>query len=632
MNVTYRSHFSIVACFFCLINVSAFANAEPHNIRQRGKTLIEAENYSAVSKNYPYGEPCTKCSGQNNLGFFWKDSWFEIEVQIPDDSVYDVSLRASSVDGTSIELLDRDRDDAERQRIGLFNVPKTREWSRYAVVESIKLSLTAGKHTLRFKNLGEGANVDFITFAAASQDQITSYSPPKSVGPYKNPLKGFGSGWWRADDDYATVGFQYIQWRELEPKDNQFDWSYVEEVLNREGTRGRHLILQFVVDWDYREPVEANYLGPDWLLKKVGEHRGLADPKNPSSRKMRATKYNNPAYIEEATEAIEALTGYFKDDPRVFVLQAGLLGFWSEWHTFPREDWSPNPQTKRAILDAYLKNLPAASFTQIRYPNEESVQPRIGIGYTNGSATPTNHGYEFGKVIEQQSLWKNGPITGEWPPNVEKQYWKRFFQTNEGEKFVRQARYSTLLMPEQKQIKQQLPGWKTDDRFMSMHQQMGYNLQAQRVRHLVSDDDRLHLEIKLHNAGIAPFYQDWNVQLGILDGRNVVETISLDTDLRKLGPGTSSVLKCVSTQKYDRNHNHRIGLRILQPGADQNKTKRWPLEARNVYVVLANEVDVVDGMWGKRNELAGGWNIVCPSPMQVHETSFPFAGSFRPAK
>lgn len=51
-----------------------------------------------------------------------------------------------------------------------------------------------------------------------------------------------------------------------------------------------------------------------------------------------------------------------------------------------------------------------------------------------------------------------------------------------------------------------------------------------------------------------------------------------------------------------------------------------------VYVVLANEVDVIDGAWGKRHELSGGWNVICPSSTQVQENSFPFSGSFRPTK
>lgn len=64
-------------------------------------------------------------------------------------------------------------------------------------------------------------------------------------------------------------------------------------------------------------------------------------------------------------EAIEALCEHYKDDPRTFVIQVGVLGFWGEWHTFPREDWAPNASTKRTILNTYLKSLGADGLTQV---------------------------------------------------------------------------------------------------------------------------------------------------------------------------------------------------------------------------------------------------------------------------
>lgn len=618
------------------------ADAASHAIRSKGNTLIEAEDYSNRSEQFPYAEPCKKCSGQHNLGFFWKDSWFELEVVVAMDNRFDLSLRASSATGTSIALFTMGEDSQEPTQLDVVQVPKTTSWNDYIVTEKLQLTLPAGKHRLRFRNLVDGANVDYITFSAKSDtlatnglgQSLTVVHPPKNQGADKNPLKGFGSGWWREKDDYATVGFQYIEWGRLEPKDDQFDWDYVEEVLAREGTRGRHLILQFVVDWDYREPLDENYVGPDWLLKMVGEHKGHADEDDPSSRPMRATKYNHPQYEVEAVEAIEALTGYFKNDPRVFILQAGLLGFWSEWHTFPREDWSPNVRTKQAVMKAYLNNLPEHVFTQIRYPNEATVKPRYRVGYTNGSATPTDHGYEFGQQIEARSLWKNGPITGEWPPNVEEPFWQRFFQTDEGQKFIDQGHYSTLLMPEPKHIKEQIADWAPEDRFMDMHRSLGYKLQADRVRHVFTDDGHLNIELTLANAGIAPFYQDWNLQLAILDGTSseVRDLLPVEADLRKLAPGDTMTLKAKGNVKLNQDVLHRIAFRILQPMADAGKSEAWLLEARNTYVVLANEIDVIAGKWNDQNALEGGWNVLAPiqSTLTADTASLPFEGSFRP--
>lgn len=626
-------------------NVAQEATAEVQKLRERGRTLIEGENYSAASEESPYAEASQKCSGQKQLAYYWGGSWFELELDVPKMRNYTMSLRASSPFGTEIEVQMVD-DSGNMASLANIVVPNTGSWTDYTDTERVTLSLPDGVTTLRFKNSLYGANIDYLTFAAGSDDDIVSAAPVANAGPDINPLKGWNSGWWRENEDYASVGFQYIEWGQFEPEDDKFDWKYVEQVLDRPGSKNRHVILQFVVDWDdwdAKNPNgESHYKGPKWLLDRVGQNEGLADPKDPKSRVTRATNYNDPAFIEEASEAIKTLLDHFKEDPRTFVIQVGVLGFWGEWHTFPREDWGPTRFTKFAILDAYMKNLGPDGLTQFRYPDDLPEARRRGMGYTNGSATTTDHGYEFGEAIAKDQLWKNGPVGGEWPPNVELKHWKSFFQTDEGDFFIKQARYSTLLPPESREIAQKLPDWKQDGRFMKMHRQLGYNFQAKAVRHLVSVDDsgQTHIEVDLHNVGIAPFYKNWEVQLAIIktETAEVVDVIKIDTDLRKLGPTKSITFSGSSKTKLDPLVEYQIGLRILQPRADKTKTKAWSLNARNTYVVLANDVKVAEGKWNEKYALEGGWNILDDiqrrQPVQSQPLAgkfFPLEGSFRPA-
>ncbi len=629
----------LLAISFTCMYAMELTAAEPHQIRQRGRTLVEAENFSRASDGFPYAESCRECSGQQNLGFFWKNSWFEMELDVSTTCQVAVSLRASSLQGTKIAIQLRDEAEAEPDTspdaMGI-DIPQTGAWTNYKNTAATQIVLPAGKQTLRFTNLQEGAaNLDYITFSVEASAVKTR--PPVTAGPPINPLKGFNTGWWR-NEDYASVGFQYLQWGDFEPKDNEFNWDYVEQILNREGTRGRHCILQFVVDWAYDDPLESNYRGPQWLLEKVGEHKGTADPQDPNSQSLRATRYNDPQFIAEASEAIEALLTRYKDDPRTFLIQVGVLGFWGEWHTFPRVDWSPTNETKSAILNAYLSNLGADHHTQVRYPDDPAVKPTRGIGYNNGSATLTEHGEEFGNLINEQELWRNGPVGGEWPPNIsDAGIWKRFFQTDEGLTFLTKGHYSTMLPPEGKDIVKFIPNWRRDARFMTMHRRMGYNLQVTEVRQLSpsASPGQLHVEIDLHNAGIAPFYKNWDVQLGIL-GRDSTDVIDVATDLRSIGPGETVTISAVA-ELSSPNDNHRLGLRILQPGAldEHTNDQRWILKARNVYVVLSNEVRVVEGTWGPKKQFQGGWNILSTVPRESNRPtstaiSFPFQGSFRP--
>ena len=197
------------------------------------------------------------------------------------------------------------------------------------------------------------------------------------------------------------LGFQSIEWGMFEPEDDHFDWSYVEAVLDREGTRGRHFILQFVVDVDDPATQRTGRQEPLSRPRLVTRSRQVRteaqlEPDQPNSRITRATRYDDRVFIEEATEAIKALLDHYRDDPRVFVFQAGVLGFNGHWNTNPRDDWGPTQFTKSEIFDAYQSSLGPDGLLQVRYPRDPVNKPQRGLGYYSSNAAPTSQGYAFG--------------------------------------------------------------------------------------------------------------------------------------------------------------------------------------------------------------------------------------------
>lgn len=620
-------------------------------LRRVHRTLIEAENAPESSDEFPLPEFCRVCSESKTLGNFWKDKWFGLNVE-SQANYFAVSLRTSSPMGTRIEIEKKDAK-SQWQLIGAFELPATGDYAKYVDTAPVGVFLPTGTHSLRFRNCeAPGANIDYVVFAPYP---VSTIRPKLSAGPEKNPLKGFSSSWWREDEAYATVGFQYLEWRDLEPKDDVFDWDKVEEVLDRPGSQGRHCILQFVVDWDGNEPPEENYLGPAWLQQKVGEVRGPEQPSDPSSRTMRATQYNDPEFVSEASEAIDALLSRYRDDPRLFVFQVGGLGFWGEWHTFPRSDWAPNKTTKRKIFRPYLNYMANGGLTQFCQRSDSTVPPRAGMGYTHRTAALTPLGRKFAQNIAARKLWINGPISGTWPPDVKFELWTDFFQTDAGIDFIRQGHYSTLCPPKPDDIARQIPGWTPQHpNFLKMHRQLGYNFRIHEVRYFVTRlsptttpaqvakaPERLRIEFDLANIGIAPFYKNWDVQVGFFDltTESVLEKIDLELDLRSIGPGTARTFQVVAPESLDLTKQYRLGLRLLQPGADKPKDAAWKLDARHAYIGLANNIALSAGSWNKQSHaLEGGWNVLGTiQPLSPHsaasrERAFPFRGTFRPPR
>lgn len=602
-----------------------------------------------MSVDTPRKQVSPGCSGQKVLGFFFNDAWFTMNIEVPKMLNYGISMRTSSPDSTQIEV--QLADASGLTTLATIDVPNTRSWTNYVDTESVIVSLPSGVHTIRFLNRGRSLNVDYLTFQAGLPGEVTDFQPIVNQGPAYNPLKGFISGGERSNDDFASVGLQTIEWGRFEPTDDAFDWHYVEDTLGQSGTHGRHFILQFLVDRDDPEKTKpignSHYVGPDWLLSRVGENSGHADEKDTGSRTTRATRYDDRIFIDEATEAIEQLLLRYRNDPRAFVFQAGILGFDGQWSTSPRNDWRPSPFTKSAILNAYHNNLLPDGFTQLFSLNDPDDAPRHGIGYWNRVGAPTRQGYTFGERIANRKLWANGPIGGIWPNAMDKDTWEKFYQSEEGLFFVEKGHYTTLLVPSATQTQHVLPAWQQDDLFLNMHRRMGYNFQVNRVRHLVSLDKskHTHIEMEIRNAGVAPFYKKWTVQFGVLNlnTREAVDVIPLDVDIRKLVPNDSITLAASSSKKLDPNIQYHIGLRIIQPGADETKDSPWELEARNVYIEMANQLTVIEGVWDEDPQsttkwsLKGGWNVLGPiqqtapeDSLQIDGDFFPFRGSFRP--
>lgn len=487
------------------------------------------------------------------------------------------------------------------------------------VMFALIFAMVTASSDLSADSNGNACGTDFLFDPAAA---VATANPTPNAGPSKNPLKGWNSGWWRGSDPSKTaevdlmamtsVGYQTLEWRVFEPVDDQFAWQEVENILNREGSRGRHIVLQFHIDW-----ADGDYRGPAWL-EALFEARTELDEGGNVIR--RATDYDDADFIAEATEALTMLMNRYKDDPRIHVIQIGLLGYFGEWHTYPNEHWTPTIATQQHFFNLYKDQIGDNNFLQARYPDHAVTVGTPGMGYTNGWVLDDEHGNEFGDEIDQHDLWVNGPVTGEWPPNREPykegslDEWTNFWASSAGLEFLRTGHYSYVLPPDVTLIASFIPGWTINDaRFQQMHRELGYNFQLFDVKHAFSDNgSKINIEFDVKNIGIAPFYEDWDIQLALLDnGDNVVELIPVDSaDVRQWMPGETAKVVVSADVELNSNDSYRLGLRILQPGADQEKQQVWGLDARNTYVVVSNDVDVIGGAWGSMNELTGGWNIL----------------------
>lgn len=268
----------------------------------------------------------------------------------------------------------------------------------------------------------------------------------KNDGPDKNPMKGWNAGWWYEGREETSVGFQYIAWREFEPSNGVFDKSAVERIIDRAGSDGRHLILRLHCDWaglhDPTNPQER-WKGwsagcPEWMYDEgensvgvthiTGMHKGDKDWQgNPLAPTI--TDYNDPKYLEQA---IAKLAEFYDDDPRVYAIELGILGYWGEWHAHGSNldsnggyeidkysnSYTVSDQSKQQVYDSYLKEFSSARL-MARYPSETIFENGNEIGFHNDFFMPENgQSIDFDNAVSARNLWLQGPIGGEARQNL----------------------------------------------------------------------------------------------------------------------------------------------------------------------------------------------------------------------
>jgi hypothetical protein len=439
--------------------------------------------------------------------------------------------------------------------------------------------------------------------------EVGSHVYPANAGPDINPHKGWNSGWSSAQPE-SSVGFQYLAWKDFEPINGTFDFNKVEEILARPGSKGKHFVLRLYCEWHHSNPTSDC---PPWIYSQVGVRRLRGD------NGAALTDFNDPRYLDQAVQAIQALAQRYDGDPRVHAFQLGVLGNWGEWHTFGFKqngvEYKISDASQNRILQAY-KTYFTKSPLQGRYPWREPMKSAGFIGYHNDFFLPNNgHSNEFDSALAAGGQWRNGPVGGEVPPRssseatVEK---RALYTMGVGQSMIQTGRYSTM-KPGSFRVNAGDPYYAD---YMRLHRMMGYNFRIdQAVFSDVVGAAQTTVAVRLdgRNIGVARLYRPWTAEFALLDaqGRVIARTIAkASVDLGAVMPGGTFSLAASLSRSGVAAGSYRLGVRLIQPGAGNPKPKSWGLDARNAYILFANDVTVIDGQWAADHALAGGWSVL----------------------
>lgn len=374
-------------------------------------------------------------------------------------------------------------------------------------------------------------------FTPADWQRSYGYVP----GPVDNPYKGLVpyAGEWK-DRFPHSLEFDYLPLNKVMTGPNTFNWQPFENLLNAIAGRGHQAVCRFYVEY----PGQPSGL-PSYLLDEgVKLHRYS----NPGEKDQQNTPdYKDPRVQRALTQFITALAQKYDGDPRLGYLTAGLLGYWGEWHTYPRSDLHPGPSVQKAILEAYQKAFKKTPVL-LRYPAKDgdanyASNRDLPFGYHDDSfawaTLDTGKADDFWffepllKASGTTQKWMRHPIGGEIRPEA----WGKVFDDRPGMPQIQDFRkcvdatHATWLMDTG--LFREKPSAERLKNATREVARMGYDLCVTKASFSGGT-----LSVTIENKGVAPLYHPLCVKL--LSGS---QSWATGWDLRGILPGASREFK-----------------------------------------------------------------------------------------
>lgn len=293
-----------------------------------------------------------------------------------------------------------------------------------------------------------------------------------------------------------------------------FDWTVLDEALAGSASRQMHAVVRVILHFPGRD---LNV--PQYLLDAGIDIRWYDDGQSPY--------YGDPQLLVALEQFIVAFGKRYDGDTRLGFIQAGLLGFWGEWHTYG-EDFLPDDACEK-VVSWYASSF-ATTHIQMRYPRASAYAAGFGLhddsfaystldGAANGGEEES---YFFWPRVVQYghtNFWKKGAMGGETRPEVQHEVFDPTYRprTPFKQNFMEcvNVTHATYMFHHGAFKNGGFSGIELVNA-LHAHARMGYNFHVQSVavRGSTTFTGFVDMDVTLKQIGVAPFYYDLSLALG----------------------------------------------------------------------------------------------------------------------
>jgi hypothetical protein len=374
--------------------------------------------------------------------------------------------------------------------------------------------------------------------ASATQRREGLYDRAKTAG---NPLKGFlTSHQWTTPDQRIPhrLEFLYLPISAViaTPGGYSFETG-LEPYLRESEGRGNHMVLRFFLDYPSKDPGL-----PDWLANQVSctpytDYGGGCSP-----------DYDDPLLQSTLLDFIAAFGARYNGDRRLGFVQLGLLGFWGEWHTYPRNELFASDAFQKSVIAAFDDAFDSTPLL-LRYPIFDS--PMRNMGFHDDSFAFATLGdvawYFLPKLVAAgaEDRWRQAPIGGEVYPELQKILFSGDYEVGtDGQDMlqcIRETHASWMINNGAFRVHDGYEGAQLEaarEAALAMGYEFWVPQMSLTASGLQANTLDVTFSVDIAHSGVAPFYYPLHLQL---DG-GAGDVWTLAEDLQTLQPGEKRTL------------------------------------------------------------------------------------------
>lgn len=317
----------------------------------------------------------------------------------------------------------------------------------------------------------------------------------------------------------STVAYIRILWKEFEPRQGEYHYEVIEDVLQKAHECGQTVMFRLMP-----HSTRAEDDVPEWLKEIVD------CPERPEGARMKDSP-TDPEYLRLFGKAMEKIAERYDDDPRLDIVDICLPGAWGEGHKLERY----SEEVLKEHMDVYTRAFKnthllgqVLSHPLVRYANNARPVGWRGDGIGQPKLMATTFEHTAGALPE---LWEKSPVSFEsywWLGEWKRQGWD-LDQIIEATLKWHISTFNAKSVP--------VP-FEWADKVNEWNRRMGYHYVIEHFtcQKAAQAGGQLQVAWGIDNNGVAPIYRRIPLMIRLSNGENEY-TFETDTDIRTWMPG-----------------------------------------------------------------------------------------------